>query len=190
MNGGCLGSGLINSHRAQLRLHSNPPPVTPPPATNPPPPPPATPAPMATHQQVPATPQLRAASLNPDLKTSTQTASVRYKRQTSDETHNSLLVLYPEWDIQRQEGSHHSFLGHQEGGKECSMPNGKWAGGFNTLCRQTRPPAAEASQPHTLGKEPKCDSEGAMGHGAWGQRHRGWRELGVFPDYVVEWCGW
>lgn len=160
MNGGCLGSGLINSHRVQLRLHGNP-------HGNPPPPPRQPPRPWPRTSKCRPLRSCRAASSNPDLKTSTQTARVRYKRQTSDETHNSLLVLYPEWTSRDRKEVTTVFWGTRKGAKSavCQLESGLEA---STHCRQTRPPAAEASQPHTLGKEPKCDSEGDMGCGAKG----------------------
>lgn len=70
-------------------------------------------------------------------------------RQTNEETPNPLLLLCS--DRKDGAGSHHGVLGQR-----AKHATWKVAGGFNTLGRQTQPPAAEAS---------KCDGEECMGDG-------------------------
>lgn len=149
LNGGCLGNSLINSHTTQLRLCSN----------------------LRGHGYRCASKCTTAVEQLAQtwLKTCTQIARVYiHKRQTNGQTHNSLLVPYPEWDIWRQKrwGWKSPWCpgapGRGGGVKEHSIPHGKWAGRFHTLGRLIQPPAAEASLPHILGKETKCDSEGGM----------------------------
>lgn len=137
---GCLGDSLINSHTAQLRLHSNPH------------------ARGRACARARPCQQLSAASAKLPLKTCTQVTRVCiHRRQTNVEAHSPLLVMGPGRDIQRLKGQWWKSpwcSGAPERGQRAQ--HATWRVGW----RQTSPLTAEASGPQILGKEPECDSEG------------------------------